>query len=149
MLNRKNLCTMRPMEKLDHKMVGPFVVLRKIGSRAYEIERPDRWEIYPLFLVGLLEPYREDPNGRPQKEIPTPDIEDNEPSYVVSKIVDSRWYGNPKKTFPHQFVQYMVAWEGTVQKRILGNCSRCYKILQCKHCNSSMKGIRLNLKTIG
>jgi len=59
-----------------------------------------------------LEPYPEDPNGTPQKEIPTPDIVDNEPSYVVSEIVDSRWYGNPKKTFPHRFVQYMVAWEG-------------------------------------
>jgi len=65
-----------------------------------------------VFYVWLLEPYREDPNGRPQKEIPTPDIVDNEPSYVISESVDSRWYGNPKKTFPHQFVQYMVDWEG-------------------------------------
>jgi len=32
------------------------------------------------------------------------DIVDNEPSYVVSEIVDSRWYGNPKKTFPYRFV---------------------------------------------
>jgi len=93
-------------------MLGPFVVLRKIGSRAYEIELRDRWEIYPLFHVGLLERYLEDPNGRPQKEIPTPDIVDNEPSDVVSEMVDSGWYGNPEKTFPHRFVQYMVAWEG-------------------------------------
>jgi len=92
------------MEKLDHKMLGPFVVLRKMGSRAYEIELPDRWEIYPVFYVGLLEPYREDHNRRPQKEIPTPDIVDNEPSYLVSESLDSRWYGNPKKTFPHRFV---------------------------------------------
>jgi len=34
MLNRKNIRTKRPMEKLDHKMFGPFVVKRKIGSRA-------------------------------------------------------------------------------------------------------------------
>ena len=73
-----------------HIVVTPFVVLRKVGSRAYEIELPDRWEIYPVFHVGLLEPYREDPNGRSQKEIPTPDIVDNEPSYVVSEIVYSR-----------------------------------------------------------
>jgi len=111
MLNSKNLRTKRPMEKLDHKMLGPCVVLRKMDSRAYEIELPDRWEIYPVFYVGLLEPYREDPKGRPKKEIPTPDILDNEPSYVVSEIVDSRWYGNPKKTFPYRFVQYMVVWE--------------------------------------
>jgi len=109
MLNRKNLGTKRPMEKLDHKMLGPFVDIRKSGSRAYEIELPDRWEIYPVFHVRLLEPYREDSSRRPQKEIQTPDIVGNEPSYVVSEIVDSRWYGNPEKTFPHRFVQYMVA----------------------------------------
>jgi len=40
------------MEKLEHKMLGPFGVLRKIDSRAYEIELPDRWEIYPVFHVG-------------------------------------------------------------------------------------------------
>jgi len=59
-----------------------------------------------------LEPYRKDPVGRPQKIIPTPDIVDNEPSYVVAEVVDSRWYGNSKSKFPHRFVQYMVAWEG-------------------------------------
>jgi len=91
------------MERLDHKMLGPFVVLRKMGTRAYKIELPDRWEIYPGFYVGVLEPYREDPNRRPQKEISKPDIVDNEPSYVVSEIVDSRWYGNPQKTFPYRF----------------------------------------------
>jgi len=42
MLNRKNLRTKRPMEKLDHKMLGPFVVKRQVGSRAYEVELPER-----------------------------------------------------------------------------------------------------------
>ena len=58
----KNLSTKRPMEKLDHKMLGPFIVLPKICSRAYENELPDRWEIYPEFHVVLLEPYRGDPS---------------------------------------------------------------------------------------
>jgi len=63
----------------------------------------------PCECVGTL---LEDPVGRPQKIIPTPDIVDNEPSYVVGEVVDSRWYGNPKSMFPPRFVQYMVAWEG-------------------------------------
>jgi len=78
MLNCKNLRTQRPMEKQDHKMFGPFVVKRKVGSRAYEIELPERWDIHPVFHVSLLEPYRQAPVGRPQKTIPTPDIVDNE-----------------------------------------------------------------------
>jgi len=96
MLNRKNLCTKRPMENLDHKRFGPIVVKRKVGSRAYEFELLERWDIYPVFDVGRLEPYREDPVGRPQQIIPTPDIVDNEPSYVVANMVDSRWYRNPE-----------------------------------------------------
>jgi len=62
--------------------------------------------------VGLLEPYREDPIGRPQLAMPAPEIIDSEPSYVVAEVVDSRWYGNPKSNFPHGFVQYLVAWDG-------------------------------------
>ena len=42
MLNRNNICTKRPMEKLDHHMFRPIVVKRKISSRAYELELPAR-----------------------------------------------------------------------------------------------------------
>jgi len=112
MLNRKNIHTKRPMENLDHKMFGPFVVKRKIGSRAYELELPARWAIHPVFNIGLLEPYGEDPIGRPQLAMQAPDIVDSEPCYVVAEVVDSRWYGNPKSMFPHRFVHYLVAWDG-------------------------------------
>jgi len=36
MLNRIKIRTKRSIEKLEHKMFGPFVVKRKIGSRPYE-----------------------------------------------------------------------------------------------------------------
>jgi len=112
MLNRKNIRTKMPMEKLDRKMFGPFVVKWKIGSRAYELELPARWTIHPVFNVGLFEPYCEDPIGRAQLVMLAPDIVDSEPGYVVTEVVDSRWYGNPKSKFPHRFVQYLVAWDG-------------------------------------
>src|SRR5205807_9526608 len=56
MLNRKNIRTRRPMEKLDHQMFEPFVVLRKVGHAAYELQLPEHWGIHPVFNVGLLEP---------------------------------------------------------------------------------------------
>ena len=59
MLNRHNIKTKRPTEKLDHKYFGPFVIKRKVGQRAYELELPSRMSIHPVFYVGLLEPYRE------------------------------------------------------------------------------------------
>jgi len=111
MLNGENLCTKRVMEKLNHKIFGPFVVEHRVGSRAYEIELQERWNIHPVFHVSLMESYHEDPVGRPQKIIPTPDIVDNKPSYVIAEVVASRWYENPKSKFPPRFVQYMVAWE--------------------------------------
>jgi len=92
MLIRKNLNlrTKRAREKIDHRMFGPFVVKQKVGSLAYEIELPGRGDIHPVFHVSLLEPYHEDPVGRSQKIIPTPDIVDNKPSYVVAEVVDSQ-----------------------------------------------------------
>jgi len=62
--------------------------------------------------------------GRPHKIIPTPDIVDNEPSYVVEEVVYSGWYGNPKSKVPQRFVQYMVAWEGYGPEENSGSCSR-------------------------
>ena len=111
-LNGKNLCTKKPMAKVDHKMFGHLVVNRKVGSTAYEIELPERWDIYPVFHVSLLEADHEDPVGKPEKMIPTPDIVDNEPGYVVAEVVDGRWYQNPESRIPRSFVQYNVAWEG-------------------------------------
>jgi len=111
MLNRKNLRSKRPMEKLAYRMFEPFLVKRKVGSRAYEIELPERWDIHPICYVSLYESYREDSVCRPQKIITRPDIEDNKPGNIVAEVVDSRCYGNPKSKFPHRLVKYMVAWE--------------------------------------
>ena len=65
-----------------------------------------------MFHVGLLEAYREDPIGRPVKDIPEPEIVEDQPSYVISEVVDSQWYGSVKSKFPNRFVQYLVSCEG-------------------------------------
>jgi len=90
----KNLCTKRLMEKLDQRMCRPFVVTRKAGFNTNEIELPVSWEIDPVFYDYPLKPYCEDPIGRPQKIFPTPDLVDNDPSYVVTAEVDNRLDGN-------------------------------------------------------
>jgi hypothetical protein len=112
MLSRQNIKTKRPTEKLDHKYFGPFVVKRKIGTRAYELELPPQMNIHPVFYVGLLEPYCASKDPTRQQEPPMPDEIDNELSFVVERIVDSRWFGPAKGKFPQRFVQYMVVWAG-------------------------------------
>ena len=112
MLNRHNIKTKRPTEKLDHKYFGPFVIKRKVGQRAYELELLPRMSIHPVFYVGLSEPYRESTNPTRKQDPPMPDEVDDELSFVVEEIVDSRWYGPKGAKFPNRFVQYMVVWAG-------------------------------------
>ena len=70
MLNQHNIKTKRPTEKLDHKYFGPFVVKRKVGQRAYELELPSRMSIHPVFYVRLLEPYHESANPTRKQDPP-------------------------------------------------------------------------------
>ena len=63
-------------------------------------------------MSGLLEPYRESANPTRKQDPPMPNKVDDEPSFVVEEIVDSRWYGPKGAKFPKRFVQYMVVWAG-------------------------------------
>ena len=53
-LNSKNIKSKRN-KKLEHKFLGPFKVLRPVGTQAYELELPKSWKIHPFFHVSLLE----------------------------------------------------------------------------------------------
>ena len=58
MVNGRNIKTIRPTKKLDHKMRGPFKVKRLIGPYAYELEIPAFMGCpHPVYHISLLEPY--------------------------------------------------------------------------------------------
>jgi hypothetical protein len=80
MLSRQNIKTKRATEKLNQNLFGPFVVKRKVGERAYELELPPTMNIHSVFYFELLDPYREstDPTGK--KEPTLPDEVDDQPS---------------------------------------------------------------------
>ena len=42
-LDGRNLKTYRPGKKLDHKKLGPFTILEKIGRSAYRLKLPKSW----------------------------------------------------------------------------------------------------------
>ena len=56
-----------------------------------------------------------------------PDEVDDEPSFVVEEIMDSRWYGPKGAKFPKRFVQYMVLWAGYGPKE---NSWEPYEVLE-------------------
>lgn len=124
MLNRKNICRRRPMEKLDYPMFGPLVVKRNVHSRAYELELPARWTLHPVFHVSLLKPYWLDPIGSPAKEIPVPEIVEEQSSYIVAEVVGSWWYENAKSKLSNHFVQFFLLQKSIDHKKTLRNHMR-------------------------
>src|SRR5437660_2197867 len=100
MLNRKNIRTKRPMEKLNHQMFGSFMALWKVSHATYVLQLPERWGIHLVFNVGLLELYQKDTCGHRTNEVSIPDIVDNEPSYIIVGVLDSHWYARTKQKFP-------------------------------------------------
>ncbi|KAL5596456.1 uncharacterized protein BROUX77_007140 [Berkeleyomyces rouxiae] len=53
----RNIRTTRPSKKLDFKKLGPFKILRKVSSHAYELALPATMKVHPVFHVCLLEPF--------------------------------------------------------------------------------------------
>ena len=116
MLNAKNIRTKRPTKKLAPKLYGPFKILKKIGSHAYQLQLQQRWKIHDVFHVSLLEPYRANSlAGRPQ-ERPEPEEIEGQSEWEVEAILQSeirktsRKVKGRNKMFRSLF--YLVKWKG-------------------------------------
>ena len=59
-LLRRNVKITRPSDKLNHKKLGPFKIIRNIRDISFELQLPLTMKIYPVFHILLLEPA--DPN---------------------------------------------------------------------------------------
>jgi hypothetical protein len=103
-LSTKNLRTERPSKKLDHKQVGPFKILEKIGQAAYRLDLPASMKCHDVFHTSLLRLDPDNPLPGQTSEPPLPVIVDGEEEYIVERILDSRFY--------YGRLQYKVYWEG-------------------------------------
>ena len=89
--------------KLSPRWVGPFRVIKRIGSQAYRIALPDKYSrLHNVFPVQLLENYRrrEDDN----ELMAMPDLDDPQDEWEVEEIRDKK---KIKDT-----VHYLVKWAG-------------------------------------
>ncbi|KAH8145396.1 uncharacterized protein LAJ45_10679 [Morchella importuna] len=106
-LSRKHIRTTRPLDKLDHKRLGKFKILERIGSHAYRLELPASMKSHPVFHVSLLEPARTQPLPGHIQPPPPPVIVEGEEEFEVQEVLDSR--------IRHRQLQYLVKWTGYEQ----------------------------------
>jgi len=90
----RNIKTTRPSKKLDSKKIGPFKILRMIGTSAYKLALPPSMAIHNTFHISLLEPYQDNRFPSWIKEPPAPIQIEGEDEYELDEIIDSRLHYN-------------------------------------------------------
>jgi hypothetical protein len=88
--------TTHPSNKLDYKLIGPYPILKKIGSKVYKLELPPSMKIHPVFYLSLLEPAAtwNPPIPRYIQPPPPPVIVNGEDEWEVEEILDSYYHHN-------------------------------------------------------
>ena len=100
----RNVKTTRPSKKLDYKKIGPFKIIKKVGTNSYKFDLPASMTIHNTFHISLLE-HCEDNNFPSQIQSPPPPIEiDGEPEYELEDIIDSRLHRDK--------LQHRAKWTG-------------------------------------
>ena len=83
--------------KLMPRWIGPFPIVRKVGTVAYRLELPANLKVHPVFHVSLLKTYHS--SGRVQPP-PIPYKLDGELHYDVEKVLDQCWVFKGRATNP-------------------------------------------------
>lgn len=127
-VNAKNIQTLRPRKKLDWKNLGPFKVIKPVGSHAYHLQLPPRMHFHPVFPVSLLRPANSDPvPGQTQPPPPPIEVEDHE-EWEVEDLLDRtadkkhylvQWRGYDEPTWePFEHVQHLPALLSRLDHRL-------------------------------
>jgi hypothetical protein len=83
--------TTRPSKKLSEKFLGPFEIIGKAGTHAFQLRLPDSMRgVHPVYHISMLEPAipNEIPN-RSEPPLPPIDVE-GDSEYEIAAIVDSK-----------------------------------------------------------
>jgi Chromo (CHRromatin Organisation MOdifier) domain len=104
-LDATDISTTRPTKKFTHRFLGPYPVVRPVGSHAYHLKLPLLMSrIHPVFHVVKLMPVPTDPiEGRHARPPPPPEIVGEEERYEIEEVMDSR--------LRRRKLEYLVRWK--------------------------------------
>ena len=105
-VDSSNIISDHPAKKLAFKRAGPFPVIKKLGSSAYELQIPKMWKnLHPVINESKLKPYHR-PTFTQQQETSLTVIIPNQESSIqeVERILNSR--------IQRGRLQYLVKWQG-------------------------------------
>jgi transposase InsO family protein len=104
-LDASDISTTRPSQKLSHRRLGPFPIVKRVGNSAYKLQLPlSMSRLHPVFNVVKLTPAPTDPiPGRRTQPPPPPELIDGEEEWVVEEILDSRMVNRK--------LRYLVKWK--------------------------------------
>ena len=93
-LDTLDICTIRPLQKLLHRRLGPFVVEWWIRPMAYRLRLPHGMkQLHPVFNVVKLTLAPDDPiTERTMEDHPLPIVINGEAEWEVEEILDGRWH---------------------------------------------------------
>ena len=105
-LDASDIHTTQPSQKLSHRRLGPFPVIRKVGNGVYHLHLPPFMsQLHLVFNVVKLTLALDDPvPGQRLRPPPLPEIIDGEKEFIMEEILDSRVI--------NQKFHYLIKWEG-------------------------------------
>ncbi len=99
LLRSINIRTLRPKKKIDHRQLRSFRILKKIGTQAYKLELPERYDaIHSIFHVSLLKLWHSRGEDSKSQAI----LVEGEEKWEVEKILDQR--------IKKEKIEYLVQW---------------------------------------
>ena len=108
-LSTDNLCLPQKSKKPSEKWIGPYLVVRMVGTNAVKLHLPRSMWIHLVINISCLKPYKECLPG--QSTVcpgPMEVTEDRDEEYEVEQIVDSCW--------KEWRLEYLIHWKGYLEE---------------------------------
>jgi hypothetical protein len=85
----QSLVASRPLPKMAHKFYGPYEIIRRVKTMAYELQLPVGCHVHPVFHVSQLKKLTSDYTLEFVADAPTPP--DFEATVEPTTILECRW----------------------------------------------------------